>query len=109
MSVVECECAERSSGLICKHAKRFYAEDNIVGEPIMFFLIEREEIPEGGNLKQSRSTSGDDCHHDVEGVSDKRLKTAFKGKNWAAIQVCEGDKPRPFNEADAAALSAKSA
>lgn len=106
MSVVEAECAERCSGVICEHAKKFY-DNGIIGDPIMFYLIEPEEIPPPGQANQSRSSTGDDCHHDITGLSNERLKTAFKKKNPGSIQICDGDGSRPLNEADTAALSAR--
>ena len=76
MSVVDRDCAESRSGSIAKHAARFYS--GIVGDPIIFYVIEDAELPANATVSQSTSDSGDDCHHDIAGVNDNTLKR----KRW---------------------------
>lgn len=98
MSVFLRDCAEQSGHDVCTHARKWYP--NIAGEPPIFYIIEEAEIPEGGSVQMSKSTSGDDCHGDIVGLSDGRLGTTFKGKNWADYLVCTKDGARSLTQAD---------
>src|SRR5882724_6133027 len=76
ISVFDRECAEETTGSICAHARAFYGE--IIGEPPIFWSFDEAILPEGYSLDEVPSDTGDDCHRNIEGISDNRAKKFFK-------------------------------
>jgi hypothetical protein len=57
-------------------------------------------LPEGYSLHAVPSDSGDDCHRNIEEVSDNRAKKFFKKQDNPAFQICNGNEAQPLTEAD---------
>jgi hypothetical protein len=43
---------------------------------------------------------GVDCHCDVTGVSNGRLKKTFKDRHWSAFFICDSSEYRPLCQQD---------
>lgn len=98
MSVFELRCAEDTSGLVCDHIARFYP--HIAGDPVVYYIIEDEELPPGSVLTQNPSDTGDDCHHEVD-ASNKALYKAFKSRrDFANFMICAEGEHRPLADGD---------
>ena len=101
-SVVEWECVERMGKSVCAHLGQYYPGFSRDGKTF-FFRFDSSLLPPGHSLVQTPSDTGDDCHHDIRGVSDKTLKSWFK-KAFPGIEsflVCaETGEIRPMTEAD---------
>src|SRR5262245_33420275 len=98
LSVVHRECVDATGATICAHARRYYS--SIAGEPPIFLLVRAEALPAPNQIEQSPSLSGDECHHDVKGISDNRLKKFFKALDWREFFICENGAHRPLTQAD---------
>jgi len=98
MSIFESDCATARSGLICEHIDHFYK--GVGGEPPIFLIVEDDEWPEGYSLKHVESDTGDDCHREVEGVTDKRIKKALMKRPWSDYMICAPDGLRPLTQQD---------
>lgn len=102
MSVFEQACAERASGgVICVHSRDYYA--SVTGEPPVFYIIGELELPEGATLKETLSDTGDECHREVENVSNKKLYKTFKNRrSFELFYTCENNTVRPVTTDDVA-------
>src|SRR4051794_13417039 len=97
LSVIEATCAERTSGSICVHIRRFYA--NLTGEPPIFFLAGEGAFPEGSEFAQTDVGNGDPCHWDVTGRSDKVMKR-MRHRHFSEYSICDNGTYRPLTHAD---------
>ena len=103
MSIFDRDCAEAASGLICAHIEQFYK--GLGGDPPVFYLLDENELPAGFVMTPTPSDSGDVCHFEVDGCSNKRLYKAFKDKcGWQKFHTCENGEIRPLAEADVKAF-----
>ena len=98
MSVFDIACAEARSGLICAHIDAFYK--NVGGDPAVFLIVEDADWPNGWSMKHARSDSGDDCHREVEGPSDKRIKKALMRHPWTDYLICDPNGVRALTQDD---------
>ena len=98
------ECAEAASGSVCRHARAFYGR--VAGEPPIFWRFDSAILPDGHSLDTQPSDTGDDCHRNIEGLSNNRAKKFFKKRMnpgaAPAIEICHGDEARAATAADLA-------
>jgi hypothetical protein len=97
-SVIQRECVDTASPSICDHIRKFYP--NTGGDPAIFWIFPEDAIPAGGTLVQVQSESGDDCHHDIVGLSDKQLRTFLKSSSLADLQICALEGARQLKRGD---------
>lgn len=102
MSVFELECAEAASGLICQHIQTFYP--NQVGDPVMFCILSDEDLPEVHTVIPVASTTGDECHRDIDATNSAFAKTFKNRRGWQLFKTCENGAVRDLVEADLAEL-----
>jgi hypothetical protein len=60
-------------------------------------------LPNGYSLRQFDSDSGDVCHHNIQGVSDKKARKLFVGpqkEGRLALEICDGDAYRLLTPED---------
>lgn len=100
MSIFHRNCGEATSGVVCAHIEQFYK--NIGGDPAVFYFLDAAELPDGFNIIETLSDSGDECHREVVDVSNGRLKKAFKGRPFGQFFICDDAGPRPLSQADIA-------
>src|SRR5665213_2565977 len=86
-SVVQRECVDSTSTSICEHIRKFYP--NTGGDPAIFWVFPQTAIPAGGTLVPIPSDTGDDCHHDITGLSDKQLRGFLKSSSLPDYQICD--------------------
>lgn len=80
------------------HARQYYPF--VSSEPPIFFLFEEGVLPNGYQLVQSVSPTGDDCHHEIQGISNNRLGNFFKAHAWSQFLICENGNYRQLTQAD---------
>jgi hypothetical protein len=100
MSVVELDCATADGGLICDHIHKFYPE--VGGTPAVFCIFSDAELPVGFTVQETLSDTGDECHREVDGVSNKQLKK-MRDRALGSYSICDGGVPRPLDVNDVAA------
>jgi hypothetical protein len=112
MSVFEVECAERTSQLICAHARDFHAGQT--GDPPVFCFLEDAELPKGGLALIVDDP--DPCHRDIDAhVDGKRIgnrpfKEHFRQKrHWSHFFICENGNYRPLTAGDVEGWKSKKA
>ena len=98
ISVIDKECIDRQTGSICDHARTFYGK--IAWEPPIFWRFDSLQLPEGYSLDEVLSDTGDECHRNIEGVSDGRAKKFFKRQEDPVFEICNGEGPHPLTEDD---------
>ncbi len=96
ISVFDSECATGVTPLgPCAHIIQFY--NSTVGNPIAFWKIDADQLidyfKEKGlsvELKPSQSTTGDECHYDIQGLNDKDAKRFYEAFcKPPCLYVCE--------------------
>src|SRR5271165_6183224 len=102
ISVVEHDWILRGPfGCVCNHAHGFYP--TVSSEPPIFWRFDESILPSGYCLKQERSDSGDDCHHNIRGVSDNRARKLFvnlQQEGRIRLEICDLNAPRPLTSED---------
>ena len=94
------KCAIETSGEICKHIEKYYAE--ISGTPSIFWLFDTCILPVNHSIDQSPSNTGDDCHHDIKGLTDKESARIFKNNAIfpSSFQICSCPNQRTLDIVD---------
>lgn len=105
MSVFELPCAEAASGgVVCAHIHKFYP--NIVGTPVVFYVINDDELPAAHNIIPYPSDTGDECHRDIDATNNSLYK-AFKAKrDWGNFMTCDAGQIRAMTAEDTSAIVA---
>ena len=94
-----------ASGSVCQHIRDYYP--TTVQEPPCYWTFSWADVSDWFNeradedeppltLNDEPSTSGDDCHRGIEGLSDSRAGKFFKAKcRLSGVRACspEGDVP----------------
>ena len=68
ISVVSRECIRESGNRICPHIYRFYGR--IASDPAIFWIFPFNELPDKCSLEPSLSDTGDECHYNLEGLTN---------------------------------------
>lgn len=88
---------------MCCHIRQFYP--GVAGEPPIFWEFDEYELPEGYRLVATPSASGDDCHRNIQDVTDDQLRKLFKTAALEDLQVCDGHDSRHLTHDDVVAFS----
>jgi hypothetical protein len=86
ISVFEKGCALRASHSICEHIERFYL--SITGDPPIFWEIPHQKLPEKCQFVQTTSPTGDACHHNIVGLTEKEARDFFKTISFEDFRIC---------------------
>ncbi len=99
ISIIDEECVLRTSPSICDHIEKFYHD--IAGNPPIFWIFYANILPEACKFIQQTSDSGDECHHNLIGLTDKQARNIFKQVTLNAFRICtaNGDH-RPLDQDD---------
>ena len=94
ISIIEAECIKKKEKPICEHLKHYYSKNGISSIPYIFWKFEADELPQGSSIKQSKSSTGDDCHNNIFDLTKKRAGDFFKekvnGSNLlTTLRVCD--------------------
>lgn len=73
ISVIEKDCIEKEE---CQHIRRYYS--NITGTPPVYWQFNIEILPTGFSIEHTLSKSGDVCHCEIKGLTDKAAKDVFR-------------------------------
>jgi hypothetical protein len=99
ISVVSRECIEQTGSGVCAHIAKFYR--SVLGEPPIFWEIPETVLPTHCQFIQDPSDTGDDCHHNLIGLSDREARRIIKQTPLDEMRICEvAGAPRPLTEAD---------
>ncbi|MGH9850983.1 MAG: hypothetical protein ACREBD_14190, partial [Blastocatellia bacterium] len=98
ISVVERNCAIHTSSTICQHLARFYP--NQVGDPVIYWEIPNNKIPEACRFEQQTSTTGDDCHFNIYGWNRNQTRKTFIALQLKDFTVCSPDGEQPLQKSD---------
>ena len=98
LSVVEVECANATSGLICEHLATFYP--GVGGDPAVFMLVDDGEWPVGSNITPTVLENNDECHREVDGVSNGQLQRLFQSRDWHGFLICDPMGVRNLTDED---------
>ena len=99
ISVIDEKCISQSGIGVCEHINRFYKD--LAGKPPIFWRIPTEELPENHRFIQRTSTTGDACHYNLTGISEKESRTLLKRVNLSEFNVCsENGGDRPLTDSD---------
>ncbi len=110
ISVIDKQCIFDKGYSICSHLKAFYFRDR--NEAPLFFELTDIELPDGHSIEREVSTTGDECHYNIEGISwnkqEKFFKSKFVDKNdseetyhFRNVMICEdNDNHRPLTQDD---------
>lgn len=74
ISVIDAECAIRTSHTICQHIERYYSR--VAGEPVMYWLLPHD-LPSEVTIEPSLSDSGDFCHRNLHNLTHRRTRRGF--------------------------------
>lgn len=116
ISAFDLACANAASGGPCPHIAKFYPELTLApGEPVYYWIFDSAKIPapqpptpkakvKNHRVVQSRSKSGDDCHHGIFDLSDGVRRRFFKAshydeatKRFIDVYRCNGGKVEKIN------------
>lgn len=105
ISAFDEDCAVATSRTACVHLRKFYP--SIAGTPGAYWRFDADTLPAGSSVVATPSTSGDDCHRNIQKLSKKRswtfLKNAMKKDLFMtdAFMVCGSDDcPRMLEKTD---------
>src|SRR5258708_24572713 len=90
ISVIHCECAIQTSGSICEHLERFYA--NQTKTPGIYWPIPGS-LPDGCLACPEVSTTGDECHHNIINLDRKEARAFFNTNALDTFRICGDDGP----------------
>ena len=99
ISVVDTECVEQANNSICDHLRRFYP-DPIGGNPLVFWRIPDDPLFAECNWEPSLSSTGDECHRNLKGISNNKAHKFFNRQPLSSFTVCDGQNERPLQESD---------
>lgn len=80
ISIIDCGCILNSNGSICSHIREYYQKT--AGEPPIYWRFNTEILPPDIELVQEDSPSGDRCHYNIRGLTDKNARKFFKKYNF---------------------------
>ena len=99
ISVIDKDCALRTSPGICEHIQRFYPD--VAGTPPIFWEFHPEILPENCRLDPQKGPDGDDCHFNVVGLSEKEARAIIIKVPLSDFNICIGNgEYRPLTESD---------
>ena len=101
-STFDRDCGIATSGTLCAHIARFYP--NVGGDPAVFRIFEPSELPNSAHFDREKSDSGDECHHNVRGVTNNQLKKVLEDWGSEGFQICDGSGQRDLTSSDIAAF-----
>ncbi|MEZ4713750.1 MAG: hypothetical protein R3A44_41565 [Caldilineaceae bacterium] len=69
-------------------------------QPPIFWEFDETLLPVGFTAEQQTTASGDICHYNLLGVSDKAARNLVLRQNLADFQLCEQESARPLTADD---------
>ena len=97
VSVVSSDCIAANDTHPCTHIRRYYSDD-VCGDPPVFWRIPVSSLPAGVSLVQQTTESGDKCHHNIVGITDKECLALLKATAPTDYEICDGEGLRKITE-----------
>ncbi len=70
----------------------------MAGSPIIFWEFEDNILPQGCEIEQSISITGDECHHNIKNLPDKQARKIIIQVPFSEYKVCSDSVITHFNE-----------
>lgn len=99
ISALHQECVLAQNQTPCQHIERYYPPPTS-SQPPIFWSFNEAILPTGFTAEQQTTQSGDVCHYNLLGVSDKAARDLLIRQRLADYQICEGSESRPLTPAD---------
>jgi len=99
ISVIHQECVFAQNQTPCQHIERYYPPPTS-SRPAIFWVFDEAVLPAGFTAEQQTTQSGDVCHYNLLGVSDKAARDLLIRQRLADFQICEDEMSRPLLAAD---------
>lgn len=96
ISVVSKECIQQQDRTVCDHIKRYYPPPTSSMPPI-FWEIAEELLPPEYTLTQQTSPTGDICHYNIEGISDKHAREMLLHCQLDEFRICLNGQSRQLS------------
>lgn len=95
ISIISAECISRSGSAICEHIALFYSP--VAGHPTIFWIFSTEILPDGHTLTQAPALTGDECHYNIHGLTDKQARDVFLRAQFTVedFRICEDGVAQP--------------
>lgn len=95
ISVIQRECVTAQNHTVCQHIERFYPPPTS-SQPPIYWEFDEAELPMGFVAEQQTTDSGDVCHHNLLGISDKAARSLLMQQPLSAFHICERANSRPL-------------
>lgn len=99
ISVIHEECVMAQNRTPCQHIGYYYPPPTS-SQPPIFWSFNEAILPTGFTVEQQTTQSGDVCHYNLLGVSDKAARDLLIRQRLADFQICEDEMSRPLLAAD---------
>lgn len=99
ISVIHQECVLAQNRTPCQHITRYYPPPTS-SQPPIFWEFDEAALPAGFTAEQQTTESGDVCHYNLLGISDKAARDLLIRQSLAAFQICDNDMAHPLTAAD---------
>lgn len=99
ISVVHKECIVAQEQTACQHIERFYPPPTS-SQPAIFWEFDEAILPSGYRIEQQTSPTGDICHHNLLGLTDKAARDLLIQHRLDEFQICDQELLRPVTLAD---------
>ena len=102
ISIIDKECIHESGACTCDHIRKYY--QSIAGEPPVFWQFSTDILPDHCRLEQQDTPSGDHCHYNILGLTDRQAKRLFKEQtqDLSGLFICIGECERVLQKDDTA-------
>ena len=96
ISLIDIDCIRERVGEsgVCPYISEYYEKAS--GEPVVYWTLDQEYLEQryGASFQSSVSTSGDPCHVDLRGLSNRQAQRFYK-ERWTSSQiyVCIDNQP----------------
>lgn len=100
ISVISVQCILDAGRTLCQHIREYYAR--VADEPPIFWRFSPHILPSGYRLEPQESDTGDVCHYNIVGLSDKQAEDYFRERaaDLPSFRICSNHADRPLAERD---------
>ena len=101
ISAIWRKCILQNERTVCEHIRYYYSK---YSEPIVYWIFLTQDLPNNYKLKQEDNTTGDTCHFNIYGISNRQARKFFieaQNKSKESFHICQKDNSdREFNSSD---------
>jgi hypothetical protein len=101
ISVIDAICISQTNTSVCEHIKKYYK--SVSGDPPIFWNINSKIFPEKCEFIQQTTKTGDVCHYNIVGLSEKEARIILRQAPLSDFNICtNGGNHRPLRISDVA-------